>query len=766
MCRATAMKSKFWIIGALLFATRLEAGPVDLTFAPPAVPAQTICHKSRGSEAARATWAHPSTDWPRDLSTSEIRLDIKALRDLNAVEFLPVILSIINGLAERDPSYRGKHATLAEIEARLAAGDLQALRDRHLVAQLAAQSTGSSAQITWALARYFRDGIGVEQDTGKADAYLVLAAEIGHPEALMTLAQRQLAETAPKGWDAPAEATMRRGLERLLGPLNSGVCDRAGRIARLYLEGRGLRADAELAQAWWRFAADLGDAQAAWTVYELQSQAELVTPDTTIRLAYLNQAADAGLPYAQVALGRVYERGALVPRDLQAAFDLYQRVAQTGDRAGMIRLTLFLQNHAAAFPEQTPLKISMLQHLADRDDAPGWVYTRLATHSVHTAGRWGDLAAQWALLGKAKAAGDRDGMSRLVELLLADRTDPAHFDQALALLGELVTVHGSTGAAKKLHDAHMCRAPDSPRVPEAQFWKAQYLASDPPLPQATQLGQDPLAVAAVQAQALSQRRSALRLWFVHLAPQERHFWSSLSNGYDELVDLYQTIEANPAWSATEKQEVAQLAGDIFATMGAGAADDFVQGMDLPPNAEKTKLLSALAAQGNGLALKLLLQGSAEPEVIWRTHLLATRTHGDFKALLLALPRLPRAERAATLDRAIAVMPCDYKGAIAVAQAAGRVGDVARVAQFLQIAYHLHQGKAWAMTDLADQYLLYKGLSRGADAAALYTKALELGHVPAGDRLLTLLQNEAAEVFDPDRAADVAAQLNRLSKVSH
>ncbi|MCG8620931.1 MAG: hypothetical protein MJE68_02865, partial [Proteobacteria bacterium] len=109
------------------------------------------------------------------------------------------------------------------------------------------------------------------------------------------------------------------------------------------------------------------------------------------------------------------------------------------------------------------------------------------------------------------------------------------FGQAVDLLAEAVAVHGSTGAAKKLFDAYMCKSADSPHVDEALYWRAQYEAADPPLPQS-----EGDLIAALQSQALYRRHSALELWFPHVKAQNDiatvAFWDLYTQGFGQLLE--------------------------------------------------------------------------------------------------------------------------------------------------------------------------------------------------------------------------------------
>ena len=654
------------------------AEPIELRIVPPDVPRHDLCVPQESVAEVQARWA--SGTWPNGRTHAQIRRDITVLRKEDAAGNLVLIQSIIEGLAVRGSKFAGKRALLAEIEALRAAGALQEIKSRQLVQKLAAQSTGTSAQVTRALARFYQDGLGVAPDPKLADHYLMQAANLGHPDAVLTLAERRVQGSAPIGWKEPVRESVQNAFDALTTPLNAGVCERSARIARAYFSGTLVQKDAELGQVWLRFAADLGDAQAAWKIYEEQRLAEDVEPDTTLRLTYLAQAADAGLPFAQIALGRVYELGALVPQDLPRALEMYQKAAGQGHRAGLIRLALFLETHRAEFRELEGTRLEALVRLAEMETPPAWVSTRLANHKMEAGYAPSTVAGAKALYEEAAALGDREAMTRLAELLLMNPSNAAAFFRAVDLLSEAVALHGSTGAAKKLYDAYMCKAPDSPRLDEAMYWKAQYAAADPAL-QPVDAG-NVAGVAALQSQALYRRNSALESWVSHLkeqhgAPALLAFWDGYTENYGQL------LKAQSAYDQFESTDVQwrQDAKAVLAEVNAREGLLTMTALDRALRRGEWDLEALLVKEvnlGSGAALRLLAaaRGKRIEETI-APHLERLVKFGDFDALNLAAPLAENPER--MLDRAIGIMPCDFKSAMTLHRTAARIGNTARVA---------------------------------------------------------------------------------------
>lgn len=556
--------------------------------------------------------------------------------------------------------------------------------------------------------------------------------------------------------------SVQKAFDALMTPFNAGVCERSARIARAYFNGTLVQKDAELGQVWLRFAADLGDAQAAWKIYELQRLAEDVEPNTSLRLTYLAQAADAGMPFAQIALGRVYELGALVPQDLPHALEMYQKAAGQGNRAGLIRLALFLETHRAEFPDLAPSRLEALHTLAQTDAPPAWVFTRLANHALEAGYTLQTVSSAKALYEEAAVLGDREAMSRLADLLLMDPSDETSFFRAVDLLSEAVALHGSTGASKKLYDAYMCKALDSPRLDEAMYWKAQYAAADPALPPMD--SGNVAGAAALQSQALYRRKSALEPWFSHLkeqdgAPALLAFWDEYTENYGQLLSAQSAYDQLESAEVQWQQVAKVVLADVHAREGVLAMTALDRALRHGEGDLEAMLIKEVDL-GSGAALRLLAaaRGKRVEDTI-APHLELLVKFGDFDAINLAAPLSD--DPARMLVRAIGMMPCDFKSAMALHRTAARIGDKARASQLLTIAGHLHENKPWAVAHLGDAILLWHGRQEAATAAALFEQAFRGGELVAGKRWLALLEDPGTPLYDPSKANAVKGQLNAL-----
>ena len=222
------------------------------------------------------------------------------------------------------------------------------------------------------------NGTGIAVNKEKGLQLLVAAGYGGNADALLKIVTLQEKGTVVPGWDVPQDIAVTMAFGALVGKMDPMICDRVARIAREYMNGTTVTRDAGLAEKWFRFAADMGDGVSAWKVAEMHMRSEDLVKSNETLITYLTKAADAGLPYAQVALGRLYEQGALVgEKDVERARALYVKAAAFGDRAGLLRNALFLQAQAKVDGAYQPAYRAALEEFAKRADAPAWIFIAL-----------------------------------------------------------------------------------------------------------------------------------------------------------------------------------------------------------------------------------------------------------------------------------------------------------------------------------------------------------------------------------------------------
>lgn len=754
---------------------------IDLAFRPPDIPPQRVCVGRDSDEETVARWQDWDGQALPDVDLPLIRRDLKRLQQVDARQWYQTVSNMIDRLEERDPTYAGNTALLERITLMRAAGRYQDLRSRQLVPQLAAGEVGLSPREKNFLSGLYREGVGIDQDPAKADALLVDAGFSGNADAILTLTRLALNGTAPEAWDVPTDLAVSLAFGALLGELNPTICDRTARIAREYHSGTVVTADAQLAHDWYRFTADLGDGYAAWKVVEYHLEAEAIKKDNDVLLTYLRQAADTGLSFAQIELGRVYEVGALVPQDLDRALALFREAAKVGGRPALTRVALFLEEYADLYPGFDQERIGALRTIGDMDDAPGWVYTRLGDLELESVGLWEGRDAAEALYEKASALGDLDGTSKLAQLLITRRGSAADFERAVDLLSRAVSINGGVTPSKRLHAAFMCQAADSPRLEEANYWagvEAATASANLDLSVADLLAlnpQDhPLVVAVIQSQALYGRPTSLASWLKYLDyadfadPQMLQFWEAYSGRYPEVLKALAKLEFELAANRQDRLAALGIMREEYQKSGPDVALDLARAILSVQNeadpivaaegrAEALRLLKVPAVQGSGQAIRLLAALDSAPEAqraVYDIYAPTIAKNGDFDALLFAIPFVDGEMQRDYISRAIGVMHCDYKSVLALANTISDLGDVEGALHWLGVAAELLEGNAWAMTDLARSWMRIGGPAQASVAWALFTRAHEAGDPSASRALFDLAINRDMATYAPETATEL------------
>ncbi len=98
----------------------------------------------------------------------------------------------------------------------------------------------------------------------------------------------------------------------------------------MYAEGLGVPQDAAAAVAWYRRAAEQGDATAQNNLGAMYAEGLGVPQDAVEAVAWYRRAAEQGDATAQSNLGGMYDQGRGVPQDDAAAVAWYRRAAEQG----------------------------------------------------------------------------------------------------------------------------------------------------------------------------------------------------------------------------------------------------------------------------------------------------------------------------------------------------------------------------------------------------------------------------------------------------
>jgi TPR repeat protein len=405
----------------------VRAETVDLFFEPPQMEAIAVCTPRLADDALAARWEGADADNLPETDTGLIKRDLGRLIEMDPQHWFETAARIEAAFQTIDPGYSDLNMLIDRIELLLAAGRLGELQGDGLVERLAGMDLSRSPRAQNLLAGYLTNGVGIAKDARKAEALLLQAAQGGSAGAILTLVEREVSGSPVAGWTVPPDLGTTLAFGALVGKLDPLICDRVNRIAREYMSGKIVTRNPALAERWYRFSADLGDAVSAWRVAEMHLRAEDIAKDNDVLLHYLRQASAAGLPYAQVVLARAQTDGALLPRDLDAADATYRRAAQTWV-PGLASHVLFLQAQSRRDAAWTPRYLTALQELAARPDAPAWALIAMADQVIVARGRWAGEAEALALAEKMRAEEER--RTRMA----ADRQ---HADQVDAYMDQL-----------------------------------------------------------------------------------------------------------------------------------------------------------------------------------------------------------------------------------------------------------------------------------------------------------------------------------------
>lgn len=768
---------------AFLLVSPLNAQTVTLDFAPPRIAPKAVCIARASDADLVAEWGAWDGNTLPDRDTGLINRDMRRLSELDPIAWDGTIQRVIALLPSVSPSFTEDHVTLARIEHLIALGQLQALKSEGLVQHLLDRGDANSPRMQNALSVLLGTGVGVDRDPRRAEELLMSAGYGGNADALLTLARMSVEGTAPNGWDVNPEMAVTMAFGSLVGQMDPLICDRISRIAREFSSGEIVTQNHNLARHWYRFAADMGDPIAAWRVAEYELQSELVTKDNKVLMTYLTQAAAGDLPYAKVALGRIYEAGALVPKDLPKAGALYEAAAAGGDRAALIRLAGFLEAQLPTDPDLWAELLDTFVQLESLDDPPPFVFAKHAARILDTQGRWAGQAQARALAERGAALDDPAAIMMLANMEFGSAQNDAKFYRAVDRLIYSVNVLGEAGPTADLQAAFLCKAPHAPMLEEAAYWAAAETAigsssvdfSGSELA-ALVANPAPLMMATLQTQALYGRATPLANLLEVLersgAPaSELAFWTTYATQFASVdtarAALALALAKTPAARATalDKLRAAGAAGDqgAFLKLAKALLADGTE----PSRAEAKTLLAPLAAEGIGEALGLLVLANPEAypdlKAVFDDFSDQINQRGDFAALMLALPFLTdTAQQDVYRARAVTAMSCTFPQALAFANASDAIGDAKEARRWLTIATHLAEQNAWQLVELADSYRALLGDEGDRTALGLYEKAHDMGNRTAVQRLLRLNGNPSTKGYDQDRAIALYVDLVAFS----
>lgn len=762
------------------FAQTASPQTVAVNFEPPRIEVEKICAPSTPDEQLAAEWAAWDGKTLPDMAPDLIQRDLRRLMDADAIRWFDTIAKAQALLPSVDPQFGADKALLARVELLIAAGRLKELTNQRLVDQLMANESGASPRLQNILADYLMNGTGIAVDRAKGLQLLVAAGYGGNADALLKIVALQEKGTQIPGWDVPPDIAVTMAFGALVGKMDPMICDRVARIAREYMNGDIVTRDVGLAEKWFRFAADMGDGPSAWKVAEMHMRSEDLVKSNDTLISYMTKAADAGLPYAQVALGRLYEQGALVgKKDVDHARALYEKAAKFGDRAGLLRNALFLQAEAKADPAYQPAYRAAVAEFAKRADAPAWIFIALGDFEIADKGRWGGESAAVAYYEKAEAMGEPSATKRLTPIRFRYATTPKQFYQVIDAVIDTVHTGGEIDPMNGLKDAFSCRAPQAPQRTEAQYWEGISIATGTKTAEFTPTellalvaNPNPQDMARLQTQALYGRPTAIAQYMEVLArsdapAEELAFWEAYAKRFDGVTAARGRLAHKFAEIGQNLTDPATILRAAIAEGDTSAEIDLAEILlQQDPQKNAAAALAAvqpLAETGNGAALRLLPQLDPKrfPDLktVYTTYAQAIEARGDFDAIVLALPFQPDPGRKNDyIHRATTATDCSFDEIKSLADAMGQLNDHAAFAKWVDVAEFLSEDDAWHLVQLGDLLRLYGGETMQTAELAFYQRGYQGGNTTAIHRLLDVYGDAGAPQFDAGKAADLYVAL--------
>ncbi|MFZ7092433.1 tetratricopeptide repeat protein [Primorskyibacter sp. 2E233] len=773
----------FAALAALSLPLIAAADPLPIEFLPPNIAPRDLCNAPDvGTGDITTEQGTGDLELTDALRLDFIERDIRRLQREDADRWFDFIDALISWQARLDPDYAGVEEGFDRITLHLRARRMDALRARNLIPQLRARTAEMTNNQRLTLARYYEDGVGVPVDLGFAQEMVREAAFGGNARALTQIARMQLRGELLEGWDAPLDLTITMAFGGMLGELTPGVCQRAERIAQEYLKGDLVVANPDIAQAWRRFAADMGGAEAAWRVVEYHLNADGARKDIEEMRHYLERARDLGVAPDARQTSQLLASGMISAEDLEKILGFnHDQDRRRVQRSLIPYLELGLKVNGLVV-NQDSLRLQYLRELALMPEAPGFVFTDLARELIERIGRWKAEPEALDLLEEAVRRGDEHGMQMLAEMLIRYRDDPVQLNRAENLLLETVSRYGMASSMKKLETLYRCQVNDAPRLHEASLWASNYLAT----------GDAPVDVSAGDALTLSPFRSPERLARIQThalqggtqaraelgqqlqsnpltSEKALRIWSERISRSDKSLEAFGRMELDLAQSPAEWDLAIEFFRRVYLNNGVTSALDLSVALmeDAARDPEIAKeilhLLTMAGIRGEGASIRLKSRLMAERTSPEEYMVSAARVYeefrdviedrGDFLALMFAIPFLPEDKVDDYIDRAVSLMNCGNKDADELSDAYALRFDPKMTYHWRRVILHFEGGHLLSKLRLSNEQVDFFDKGATPSAAEIVDRARNEGD-PAGDlRLYQLTANPDLPSFDPKIASE-------------
>lgn len=764
------------ILGGSLIASFARADTVTLDFLPPVMEPRDICFAPSGPRAPDDLEVDGSDTELTDLDRIRyLRRDIRRHMDEDANGYFDFIDALITRRGELDADFTPVDQALARVDLWLRAGRLDALKDARLIDRLRARVGEMTNNQRVTLARFYAEGLGVDQDLAFAQELIREAAYGGNAKALLEIARLAQEGTLIEGWDAPLDLTVTMAFGGILGALDSGVCRRAEQIAQAYLKGDVVTANPALALAWFRFAADMGRAESAWRVVEFYLNADEAQKDNVALRRYLEQAVRLGIAVNPSYQAAIVSSGALSAEELAEVLGFnHSQDARRTRNAIAPHLQLSVKIDAMEVGGTSEYE-KYLREIAQMPEAPGRVFDRLAGDVLIHRGRWAGEAEAMALLEEAVKRGDANGTRRLARMLMRYRDDPAQVARAESLLMEVVARHGMAEGMNDLDRLYRCQVNDAPRLHQAEPWAQSYRASghamvsvDATDMMALAPSRSPEAIAKIQSQALNRRAAmvamqAQRVQGQPLAAEAAlRFWAARANTSARALENFSRLEFELATTPAARDLAIELFRRVHLHNGVTTALDLsvaLVGYDARDPAiakEIETLLTRAGNRGEGNSIRLLARLQAQAGLRTEAEVFAEfedviEERGDFLAMMFAIPHISSDKLDDYIDRAVSLMACSTKDV-------EELGDAYALKDDGTMSYHWHRigltlagGHVLSKLRLSDRQMALYHDGAAPDAVAEAERALADGDASAQMRLVALTADANLESYAPQAA---------------
>ena len=749
---------------------------IDISFLPPKVNPQELCTKASDLPPDDLTAA--TTDEGALADQMRLRFvlhDIRVLQAEDPDRWFDYIMTLIDWRTRLDSTFNPIDKQLAIIDLYVDAGRLDQLRADKLVETLRQSGAKLDNGQKMALADYYMNGIGVTADVAYANSLIKDAAFGGNPDALLIVARKELDGAPIEGWDAPLDLTMTLALGGMLGQMNPAICDHATRIADKYLSGDLLTRNPDIAFAWYKFAADLGGAKAAWRIVEFHLDANAAQKDNAEMLHYLELAVKRGITVDANQANRIKVAGKLDEKVLMAILG-FNFSADTGRSRPSVSpyFRLAVKLDAQEVSTDSPY-LSYLREVAKFDTAPGFVFTALAKEVLGRKGEWAGEEEAMAFLEQAAQRGDAEGMELLARKLIRYRDDPLKLNRATNLLMEAVSRFGLPNAMNDLNTLYRCQATDAPQIANADLWLANYQATEEEpidLSPGDLISLDPFKqpekIAQVQTQALAGHPFSLanyleRVQLDPTATDDAHrLWANRTDGSDKALEAFGKLEFALTTNPAERDLAIELMRRVYLNNGVTTAldlaviltDDLSRSPELGD--EIIGLLTKAGNRGEGASIRLkaqLMAATTPPEEIYKEFATTIEDRGDFLAMMFAIPFVDKDKSKDYIDRAVSLMNCTTKDADELGEAYATLQSPELTLHWRQIGMTFENGNVLGKLGLTDWQVeaFKKGLA--PTELDVFARNLAEGDATAQRNLYLLTSNPDLKTYDPKAAAD-------------